>query len=171
MKILVAVASKHGSTLEIAEAVTEELRRAGHAAELREAGEVLTLAGYEAVVLGSAVYVGSWLTEARSFAQHHRAALGKLPVWVFSSGPLGEDNPQPHDEPKQLAAPLGEVVIRNHRMFAGKLDKHDLNVGERLIARVVRAPTGDFRDWEEIRSYAREIASALAAPAKVSGWA
>lgn len=162
MKVLVAVASKHGSTFEIAEVIAQALRGAGHASQVQNADELHSLTDYEAVVLGSAIYAGNWLPEAKRFAATHHEALGKLPVWVFSSGPLGEDNPQPHDDPQRLAAPLGEIVVKDHRVFSGKLDKHDLGVGERLIARVVRAPEGDFRDWEEIRGYAREIAATLA---------
>ena len=162
MRVLVAVASKHGGTRGIAEAIAEELRAAGPAVDLREAGEVGDLAGYDAVVLGSAIYAGTWLQEARQFAERHHAELSRLPVWLFSSGPLGAPDPQPHDDPDKLAAPLGDVAARDHRVFAGKLDPADLSFGERLIAKVVRAPSGDFRDWDAMRAWAHEIGAALA---------
>jgi menaquinone-dependent protoporphyrinogen oxidase len=168
MKVLVAVASKHGSTREIADAIVEELRNSAIDADLRDVSEVSTIRGYGAIVLGSAVYMGDWLPEARSFPEHHRVALSKLPVWLFSSGPLGADDPQPHDDPKRLAAPIGRVEVRDHRVFVGKLDREGLGFGERVAVKMVRAalgdyraPYGDFRDWDDIRSWAREIAAEL----------
>ena len=93
MNALVAVASRHGSTEGIAEAIAEELRAAGIDTDLREADEVLDLEGYTAVVLGSAVYLGNWLPEARWVVERHRERLATVPVWLFSSGPLGEEAP------------------------------------------------------------------------------
>ena len=162
MTILVTVASKHGSTREIAEAIVEQLRAENMSVDMRDADEVGDIAGYDAVILGSAIYAGNWLPEARSFAMRYRAELAQLPVWLFSSGPLGTDDPQPYDDPKKLAEPMGAVQVRDHRVFVGKLDTHSLGFGERLIAKVVKAPEGDFRDWDAIRRWAHEIASALA---------
>lgn len=167
MNVLVAVASKHGSTREIATAIADELRAAGLEVDLRdlkEAGAIKGLGGYGAVVLGSGIYAGNWLPEARRFAQGQRAALAGLPVWLFSSGPLGSPDPQPRDDPAKLAAPLGDVPVRDHRVFVGKLDRDDLGLGERLIVKMVRAPYGDFRDWEDVRGWARKVAGELLAP-------
>lgn len=162
MTILIAVASKHGSTREIAQTIAEDLCTQGLAVDLQDAGEVSSVAGYQAVVLGSGIYAGSWLPEAKRFAEQHRTELARLPVWLFSSGPIGLEDPQPHDDPQKLAAPLGDVIVRDHRIFVGKLDRQQLGFGERLIARVVSAPEGDFRDWEAIHQWADEIAAALA---------
>ena len=164
MSVLVAVASKHGSTHAIAEAVAEELRAANLDVDLRETGEVDDLAGYDAVVFGSAIYAGHWLPEAKQFAERHHAELSRLPVWLFSSGPLGAPDPQPHDDPDKLAAPMGDVAVRDHQVFAGKLASADLSFSERLIVKMVRAPYGDFRDWDAVRAWAREIGVALAEP-------
>ncbi len=164
MRVLVVVASKHGSTYEIAAAIAEELRAAQFTVDLHDLqaeGALGDLAGYHAVVLGSAIYAGSWLPAARAFAAQHHAALTRLPIWVFSSGPLGADNPQPRDDPARLAASLGVAEIQDQQVFVGKLDPATLDLGERLIAAVVNAPAGDFRDWGAIRGWAREIAAAL----------
>lgn len=102
------------------------------------------------------------------FADRHRDALTGLPIWVFSSGPLEAGDPHPHDDPARLAAPLEGFALRAHRVFGGKLDKRTLSAGERFVVRVVWTPEGDFRDWDEVRGYALEIAAALrtsAAPA------
>lgn len=165
MNVLVAVASKHGSTREIAATIAEVLRAAQLTVDLREAGDVGDIGGYEAIVLGSAIYAGSWCQDAKQFAERHRAALAGRPVWLFSSGPLGDPSAPTIDNPQVLAAALGEVAVRDHRVFDGKLDKHILGLGERLIVKAVKAPYGDFRDWPAIRNWAEQIAAALATPA------
>jgi menaquinone-dependent protoporphyrinogen oxidase len=161
MKILVAVASKHGSTREIADVIAEELRYDAIDADLEDVSEETRLRGYDAVVLGSAVYMGNWLPEARNFVEHHRVALSKVPVWLFSSGPLGTDDPQPHDDPNKIVVPMDKILPRGHKVFVGKLDPTDLGFGERFAAKLVHAPYGDFRDWDGVRTWAREIATEL----------
>lgn len=161
MTILVAVASRHGSTRQIAEVIAEELRGCGHEAEVRDADEVHDLAAYQAVVVGSAVYMGGWLPAAKQFVARHDARLAAIPVWYFSSGPLGLEDPKPHGDPPEMGELIKVTGAKGHRVFVGKLDKRQLGVGERLIASVVRAPDGDFRDWEAIHEWGREIAGAL----------
>lgn len=159
MKILVAVASRHGSTEEIARAIANELRSAGNAVDLLAVGSVDTIDGYDRVVLGSAVYVGNWLAEARQFVLDHREELVCVPVWLFSSGPIGADDPKPHGDPAIVADLVKLTGARGYANFAGKLDPSALGLGERIITKVVGAPTGDFRNWESIREWAHEIAT------------
>lgn len=161
MRVLVAVASKHGSTREIAETLAEELREQGLVTDLQDVGDVRDLSGCEAIILGSAVYAGNWMPEAKSFAAQFSRELATLPVWLFSSGPLGATNPQPKDDPNRLIAALGEVPARDHHVFVGKLDPETLGFAERLVAKAVRAPQGDFRDWDAIRAWGRAIATEL----------
>lgn len=162
MRVLVTVASKHGSTREIADAIAEELRAAAIETDVYGVNAVRDLAEYDAVVFGSAIYMGSWLPEARQFAQRHLVTLARLPLWLFSSGPLGADDPQPPSDLQHLAAALDGAIVRDHRVFVGSLDPTELGLGERLAAKVVQAPAGDFRDWTAIRGWAQEIAAALA---------
>ena len=164
MKILVTVASKHGSTREIARAIADELRAQALVVDLYDIDEVQTLTGYDAVILGSAIYAGNWLPQAKRFAQRNADQLARLPVWVFSSGPIGAPDPQPHDDPARLAASLGAAKIRDHQVFVGKLDLAELGLTDRLIARAFHTPEGDFRDWDAIRTWAREIAAELRVP-------
>jgi menaquinone-dependent protoporphyrinogen oxidase len=161
MVILIAVASRHGSTDDIAEAIAHELRVAGNTVSVQNADDVKNIEPYEAVIVGSAVYAGSWLATARDFIKQHRVGLAQIPVWLFSSGPLGDDEPQPTGEPNQLRELLAATGARGHTIFVGKLDKSRLGMGERLIVRFVGAPEGDFRDWEAIRGWAHTIAEAL----------
>lgn len=160
-QVLVAVASRHGSTREIAQVITNEMRRAGLKVDLRDADTVLYLDSYAAVILGSAVYMGNWLPEAREFVGRHGRRLKTQPLWLFSSGPIGDGDPRPHGEPARITDLIDSLAPRDHRVFVGKLDPHVLKLSERLAARVVQAPEGDFRDWDAIRAWARGIAAEL----------
>ena len=164
MNVLVTVASKHGATAQIAEAIGRALAKADIAAEVVPPDEVRSLKGYDAVILGSAVYAGRWLDDAKRLAQREAAALANRPVWLFSSGPIG-DPPQPAEESVDIGPILALTGARGHRTFAGLLDKDRLGFGERAIVRVVRAEEGDYRPWPEIDAWVAEIAAALTAPA------
>jgi menaquinone-dependent protoporphyrinogen oxidase len=161
MRILVAVASKHGSTKGIAQAIVDELDAMGAETELKEVDESPDVGQYGAVIIGSAVYMGNWLSEARRFVEENQAKLKELPVWLFSSGPLGEHDPQPKDSPAHLSEIMQATGAKGHQIFVGKLDKSELGLGERLTVKMVRAPYGDFRDWEAIRAWARDIGNEL----------
>jgi menaquinone-dependent protoporphyrinogen oxidase len=165
MTILIAVASRHGSTREIADALAHELRDCGQAVVVRNADAVGTTDRYDAAIVGSAIYMGAWLPEARRFVERQQAQLRAVPVWLFSSGPLGDEDPQPRGDPAHLAEMMQATRARGHRIFVGKLAKDELGLGERLAVKMVKAPDGDFRDWDAIRGWAREIATAVMAPA------
>ena len=167
MKVLVSVASHHGSTSEIAEAITGELRASGVEAELRAADAVQDITGYNAVVFGSAVYTGEWLAAAKCFARAHAWALRTMPVWLFSSGPIGAGDPKPLGDPAEIPELLKLTGAREHKLFAGKLDRQSLGIAERLVTRVAQALEGDFRDWDAVRAWARNIAASLATVPKV----
>ena len=167
MRILVTVASKHGSTGEIGEIIAGVLRDAGHTIASAAPQSVRDVAPFDAVVLGSAVYAGHWLQPAQAFVERNAADLAARPLWIFSSGPIG-DPPMPADEARETADVAERLGARGHRTFAGKLDRTQLGFMERAITRGLKAPEGDFRDLEAIRHWADEIASALnevAAPA------
>lgn len=160
MKILVTTASKHGATAEIGDAVAGKLRERDLEVEVREPGDVPSLDGYDAVILGSAVYAGRWMDTARRFSERHHQALRRLPVWLFSSGPIG-DPLEPAEEPADGHRLLGELEAREHRVFPGRVNSSDLGWVERTITKMVKAPDGDFRDFDAIRLWAAEVADQL----------
>jgi menaquinone-dependent protoporphyrinogen oxidase len=160
MKVLVATASRHGSTTEVAEAVAAALAEAGLAVDALDAAAVTDLGGYDAAVLGSAVYMGRWLPPARELAQRHEGELAAIPVWLFSSGPLGEP-PHPEGEPAEVEELAARIAARGHAVFAGRLERADLGRRERAVVGLVKAPYGDYRAWEEIRGWAQSIAAEL----------
>ena len=163
--VLVAYASKHGSTTEIAERIGAVLRSRGFRIDVRDARDLPGPEGYEAVVLGSAVYAGSWMKEAAAFLHQHQARLREVPCWIFSSGPTGEDEPKAILDgwafPKQLESVLEDIQPRDVVLFHGSLDPDKLNLFERLVVRGVKAPFGDFRDFHAIDAWAAEIADEL----------
>jgi menaquinone-dependent protoporphyrinogen oxidase len=162
VRILVSTASKHGSTGEIATRIAEALRVGlpGDAVvDVLPAAEVVDATSYDAVVLGSAVYMGRWLEDAR----HAAARLAKQPprpVWLFSSGPIG-DPPKPDEEPVEVSDIAKAMHARGHRLFAGRLDRHRLGVGEKAVVMALRVADGDFRDWDAIDAWGAQIAGEL----------
>jgi menaquinone-dependent protoporphyrinogen oxidase len=164
VRVLVTAASRHGATHEIADAIAAGLERRGVDAEAHHAEGLTSLDGYDAFVIGSAVYVGRWLDTARDLVEAHVPALAGLPVWLFSSGPLGPpDALKPEGDPVDAAALIAAVGAEDHRVFAGRLDRRLLSFGEKAVVLAVRAPEGDFRDWEEIDGFAADIAGHLKA--------
>jgi menaquinone-dependent protoporphyrinogen oxidase len=159
--IIVAYASKHGSTEGIARHIASRLTDAGHPAEARPAAEIDGLDAAQAVVLGSALYAGSWMKEATEFVDRQGDTLSALPVWLFSSGPLGEQVADDEEQPRQLRRIRDRIAPRDHRVFFGALDKEKLGFSERMIVKAVKAPEGDFRDWDAIAEWADQIAAAL----------
>ena len=140
MKVLVVVASRHGATAEIAHSIAATLEARGFEAPVVEASLDPDLEDVDALVLGSAIYMGGWLDEARAFAAAHVHELALMPVWLFSSGPLG-DPPVPAETP-ELPEELRALRIQGHEVFGGRLAKHDLHLSERIVTHMVQAPHG-----------------------------
>ncbi len=165
MTILVAYSSKRGSTAEIAETVAATLRREGLGVCLEPVEAVDCLDRFDAVVLGSAVYMKRWRGDAKHFLKKHRKALRQMPFWVFSSGPVGDpasDNPE-WMEPPKLAAKVEEMGGRAHVMFGGCVPAEPQGFMERAMADGVPREYRDRRDWDEIRGWAQQIAAQLVA--------
>jgi menaquinone-dependent protoporphyrinogen oxidase len=166
MKVLITAASRHGATLEIACAIASTLEAKDIHAPVLRIDEVGPLDGYDAVVLGSAIYMGRWLDAAKDFIDIHLDQIGARPLWLFSSGPLG-DLAKAAVEPEDVAALMARTHARGHHLFSGRLTKRELGFGEKVIASAVRAPEGDFRSWPEIDGWATDIARSLEAEAAV----
>ena len=162
MRVLVTAASKHGSTFEIATAIGVELSRFGLDVTVEPVENVESVDGYDGVVIGSGVYAGRWLGAAKEFADQHATALALRPLWLFSSGPLGEPL-KPDEDPVDAAPIASRLGARSHQVFGGRLDRSHLGLAEWAIVGLVRAPDGDYRPWDEIRSWSAEIAHDLVA--------
>lgn len=159
-RVLVAAASKHGATAQIAEHIGDVLRRRGCDVTVADTADLDAVAGYDAVVLGSAVYAGHWLADATQVAHLIADSRPRPAVWLFSSGPVG-DPPKPHEDPVDVAAIVDATTARDHRLFAGKIDRSQLGFAERAIMLAVRATEGDFRDFDAITTWVNGIAKEL----------
>ncbi len=160
-RVLVSAGSKHGSTAEIADHIAKELTGAGFAVTVADPKAVDDVSAFDAVILGSAVYAGRWTKPARKLANRLVESGTTSPIWLFSSGPLG-DEPQSADDAVDISSILEKIPARDHRVFAGKVDVDVLSFGERAIMSAVKAPEGDFRDWDSISEWTHAIAEVLA---------
>ena len=162
-QILVAYATKYGATAEIAEKIGNVLLQAGLHIDLLPVDRVGDPAPYKAIVLGSAVYTGRWLKKAAGFLETNETVLAEKPVWLFSSGPLGnqEDAAQGWRFPKNLQPVADRIAPRNIAVFHGEVDMSKLGFIHKLMLKKVSVPVGDFRDWEAITSWAEDISAAL----------
>ena len=161
MRVLVAAASKYGATLEIAQAIARGVEGAGCEVEVARIDEVGDVAAFDALVLGSGVYAGRWLKSARRFVEDHADEIVARPTWLFSSGPIGVPPKPDADSAVNLDEIVAKTKAREHRVFAGKLDKSVLGFADRAIISAVRSAEGDFRDWDEIDAWAWAIAASL----------
>jgi menaquinone-dependent protoporphyrinogen oxidase len=172
MHVLVAYATKHGATRQVAERIADTMRTAGLNVEAQPIKEVADVTVYDAFVVGGAVYFGSWLKEVTTFIQRNEATLSSRPVWLFSSGPLGTAATDANGcdlreatLPKELAGVTDAIMPRDHRVFFGALDHTTFDIPERLLWALPPSRgiliEGDFRDWAEIEAWAESIAREL----------
>jgi menaquinone-dependent protoporphyrinogen oxidase len=165
VQVLVAYATKHGATAEIAERIGQVLRQAGVPADVLPTDRVSDLTPYKAVVLGSAVYIGQWQKRAATFLKANERALAERPVWLFSSGPTGEGDPVAFMKgrrfPEALQPIADRIRPRDIAVFHGALDVRKLNLLEKWLIGNVKVPLGDFREWDAITSWATAIADVL----------
>jgi len=160
MRVLVTAASRHGSTAEIAAKLGEVLTAAGIHVDVHPPVEVTSVDPYDSVILGSGVYAGRWLASAREFVEREAKGLAVRPVWLFSSGPVG-DPAKPAADPVDVDAIRTRTSALDHRVFTGKLDRQKLGFGERAIVLAVHAAEGDFRSWDDVAGWASGIAETL----------
>lgn len=160
-RVLVAYASKHGSTAAIAETIARELRRCGLMVDCEPAAAVEDVTEYDGVILGSAIYVGRWLADGQGFLRRHEDDLVDMPVWLFSSGPIADpedDEPRQDVLPSRIARCAARIGARGHATFGGALRPGTPGVVEHFL------PKGDWRDQDRIRGWADLIAADLGAP-------
>jgi menaquinone-dependent protoporphyrinogen oxidase len=159
MAVLVAYASKHGSTEEIAAFVADRLTSKGLEVAYAEASEAV-VDGADAAVILSGVYAGRWLGPATLFIRDHAEELRSMPLWLISSGPVGED-PPPVEELVHIGDLPEQLGAVEHWVVAGRIDADLLGFAERALVRALKVEVGDYRDWDEISACADAIADHL----------
>ncbi len=166
-RVLVVYGSKYGATAEIAEAIGVAIRSRFLLADVEPARSVRSLEGYRGAVVGSAVYAAHWRGDALRFLGHHHEWLASHPVWLFSSGPVGEDDEQADEaeterwtKPKKVQELAAEIGARDHAVFGGRIDD-DRGFIRKRMARGMPQSARDRRDWDEIAAWAEGIAAVL----------
>jgi menaquinone-dependent protoporphyrinogen oxidase len=158
--VLIAYASRHEATAEIAAAIAGEIGAAGCTATVREARSVADLADVDAAIVGSALYLGRWDDSSLDLLRRERTALARMPTWLFSSGPVGEGKatarPGRLPQPEEVAA-LAEEIGAHATTFGGRVDADEEGFDLQIMASAGLA--GDWRDFRRIRAWAREIAT------------
>jgi menaquinone-dependent protoporphyrinogen oxidase len=163
-KILVAYATRAGSTAEVAEAVGEELRNMGAEVDVRLAKDVKDLSPYSAVILGSGIRMGTLLPDATKFVEQHQEALSQVPVAYFVVCVTMKDDTEENrrtveaylDPVRQMVEPV------DIGLFAGVIDYSKLSFPARTMSKAMKVSEGDFRDWEAIGSWAQQLHDRLA---------
>jgi len=160
MRVLVTVGSRHGATREIGVAIAEVLERSGHSVELIDPEEVTSVDGFDAVVLGSSVYVGRLAASVRALAERLEGPLSEVALWLFWSGPIGTP-PRPAEQPDDVGFLIRRLAPRGQHEFGGRVERTELGMAERALVAMVGAKPGDYRDFDEIDRWAESIAAKL----------
>ncbi|MFJ7779381.1 flavodoxin domain-containing protein [Streptomyces yangpuensis] len=162
VRVLVAYGSKHGATAGIASQIGRTLREDGLDATVLPADDVKDVRGYDAVVLGGALYAGHWSGKAKRCAERNADYLKHRPVWLFSSGPV-DSSAEQHEIPPvpAVAREMERIGAREHRTFGGSITSGTPGLIARAMVRAGKG--GDFRNPEQIQSWAHHISAELAA--------
>jgi menaquinone-dependent protoporphyrinogen oxidase len=157
--ILVAYATRHGSTWEVAGAIAATLAERGTAVEVSPAAEVDDVSKYDGVVLGGALYMGRWHRDALGFLRRHRDELAALPVAVFAIGPRTLETKDVEGARMQLdhaLAKLPEFKPVDIAIFGGVIEP------EKLRFPLNRLSASDARDWDAIHDWSERVADTFA---------
>lgn len=168
-RVLVAYATRYGSTQEVAEAVAATLREGGLEVDIQPMREVRTLDEYRAVVLGAPLYIGKWPKDAHRFLARHQQALTQRSMAIFALGPIGTGEEEMQGSRAQLDQErakypwLAPVALE---MFVGKYDPAKLRFPHNLLTMLPASPlhdlpASDHRDWDAIRAWAGDLAAKL----------
>jgi menaquinone-dependent protoporphyrinogen oxidase len=165
-KVLVAYATWAGSTVGVAERIAEVLNRNGFAAEALRARDVPDTSSYSAVVLGSPVHAGRPKSEALKFLEQNRADLTSKPfaAFVVCLAAKGSDEKSQATAAAYLEPVRTQVKPLSEGIFAGAYDPAKVNFVLRTVMdKMIKAPPGDFRKWEEIEAWAASLVPLFAA--------
>ncbi len=155
-RVLLAYETKHGSTLQTAGLMAEQIRRADHQAEVRRARDVKTLGGYDAVILGAPLYYGRWNGDAMKFVRRHGEALARVPFRVFALGPTTSDRTdaayaREGDRVRSALARSGCPANARIEVFGGVIDPAKLHFP------FSRMDAGDWRPWPLIEAWVADL--------------
>lgn len=163
--VLVTYASQHGSTAQIAQRIAKVMRQFELNVSAKRMESLDSIAGYDAYVVGTAIYLGNWMDETKLFLEEYRDTLAQKPLWIFCSGPTGEGEAHTLLNSHPVPPALEKTVFSLHpieiRVFHGRIDLRRLPPNQREIVKAANMPRGDYRDWAAIQKWAMEISQSL----------
>lgn len=162
-KILVTYATRAGSTAEVAQKVGQTLAELGEAVDILPIKDVQDVAGYKAVVIGSAIRFGTILPEAVKFLEQNREALNSTPAAFFVVHLMNQGEEETSEKARlaYLDAARNLVTLKSEAYFTGVGDITKVSFLERMISKAVKSPEGDFRNWDEITAWAESLKNSL----------
>jgi menaquinone-dependent protoporphyrinogen oxidase len=174
MKVLVGYDSAYGSTKGIAKEIARRLTQVGLLVDALPVEEIDAIENYDAVVLGSAIHNMAWLPRAAAFMRGHTADLRDRPLWLFSVSSVGETSSffgpriaglmrRMRREPNDIAGFRQTHEPRDHRTFAGAVERTHWSLAGHLFLKAFGGSYGDHRDWSDIDAWADRIAQSLQA--------
>ncbi len=159
MRVLVTWGSKLGGTKGIARMVAEELEYQGIEVAFVPAAELSNVRGFDAAIVGGALYASRWHKAALRFVERNVGALRRMPVWLFSSGPLDNSASLRSIPPvRDVAVLMERVGALGHATFGGKLPADAKGFPASAMA---KEHAGDWRNPQRVHAWAAEIAEAL----------
>jgi menaquinone-dependent protoporphyrinogen oxidase len=174
MRVLIAYASRFGSTRDIAKRIAGKLHTSGSDVDCRSVDEISVVDLYDAVVFGSGVYDGSWTPEATAFVRQHSTILARKPVWFFSVGSFGDQHPivggLMKKEPREINEFDHTVHPRDYRVFAGVIDLEHWPAWGRLLFKALGGRAGDNRQWPDIDTWAEKISHEILTAGLTAGY-
>lgn len=171
MKILVAYASKFGTTTQVAECIAQTLQQYNHQVDVIQVAQVDNIADYDAVIIGAAIHYDHWMTDAQAFVKTHQATLSTKPVACFFtclalSKQTEKDQQQADTYRKKIANLNPHINPISIGCFAGAVKYQSMPFLFRLVARVIlsvmKVKEGDYRDWAVIRTWALDVETLIA---------
>ncbi len=159
MRILVTFGSSRGGTEGLAQMVGDSLREQGVTVDVLPPRAVKHLDGYDAIVVGGALYAFRWHRDARRFVKRHSSELRGLPTYFFSSGPLDNSAAERDIPPvKGVQALIDEVGVRSHHTFGGRLTPDARGF---IAKKMAVKHAGDWRDVDQVRAWTAALIESL----------
>jgi len=167
--VLVAYATRAGSTQEVAEEIAENLRESGFEVDMQPAKKIRSLDPYKAVVLGAPLYMFHWHKDALNFLARNRQLLEGKPLAIFALGPMNRDEKEMTECREQLDKELAKFPWLDPietELFVGRYAPDKLPFPMSLVTKMPATPLKDLppsdsRDWDAIRSWAKKLAGRL----------
>lgn len=157
--ILVGYATRYGSTAETASFIGEILKKTGNHVDIRLIMEVTDPESYDIIILGSPLYMGKWLVEARDFVHRYRYILQERPLYIFSCGYSLRERTDASLKSGEAALDAVRMYVNPEDVafFPGKVSMETLNPQDRAIVTIGGTTSGDFRNWDAVRTWAENI--------------